>query len=424
MHINTKCIQSGYNPGNGEPRVVPIVQSTTYKYESSDAMGDLFDLKAEGFFYTRLANPTVDAVEKKIAELEGGVIAVMTSSGQAASTFSILNICKAGDHVICSSAIYGGTFNLFNKTLRDLGIDFTFVSPYISEEDLNKEFKENTRCVFGETISNPSLDVLDIELFARCAHAHGVPLIVDNTFATPVNCRPIEFGADIVMHSTTKYMDGHACALGGVVVDSGNFDWNNGKYPMLTEPDESYHGVVYTEKFGKAAYGVKMRTHLMRDIGAMQSPQNAFLLNLGLETLFLRMERHCSNAQAVAEFMESQIAAGKVTWVNYPGLKSNKNYELAKKYMPGGSCGVVSFGIAGGRQGAVRFMEGLKLAAIVTHVADARTCVLHPASATHRQMTDSELEACGVTPDLVRFSVGIEYIGDILEDIQRALDNV
>lgn len=424
MHINTKCIQSGYTPANGEPRVVPIVQSTTYKYESSDAMGDLFDLKAEGFFYTRLANPTVDAVEKKIADLEGGVIAVMTSSGQAASTFSILNICKAGDHVICSSAIYGGTFNLFNKTLRDLGIEFTFVSPYISEEDLNKEFKENTRCVFGETISNPSLDVLDIELFARCAHAHGVPLIVDNTFATPVNCRPIEFGADIVMHSTTKYMDGHACALGGVVVDSGNFNWNNGKYPMLTEPDESYHGVIYTEKFGKAAYGVKMRTHLMRDIGAMQSPQNAFLLNLGLETLFLRMERHCSNAQAVAEFMESQITAGKVSWVNYPGLKSNKNYELAKKYMPGGSCGVVSFGIAGGRAGAVRFMEGLQLAAIVTHVADARTCVLHPASATHRQMTDAELEACGVTPDLVRFSVGIEYIGDILDDIKRALENV
>lgn len=424
MHINTKCIQSGYTPANGEPRVVPIVQSTTYKYESSDAMGDLFDLKAEGFFYTRLANPTVDAVEKKIADLEGGVVAVMTASGQAASTFSILNICKAGDHVICSSAIYGGTFNLFNKTLSDLGIEFTFVSPYISEEDLNKAFKENTRCVFGETISNPSLDVLDIELFARCAHAHGVPLIVDNTFATPVNCRPIEFGADIVMHSTTKYMDGHACALGGVVVDSGNFGWNNGKYPMLTEPDESYHGVIYTEKFGKAAYGVKMRTHLMRDIGAMQSPQNAFLLNLGLETLFLRMERHCSNAQAVAEFMESQIAAGKVSWVNYPGLKSNKNYALAKKYMPNGSCGVVSFGIAGGRAGAVRFMEGLKLAAIVTHVADARTCVLHPASATHRQMTDAELEACGVTPDLVRFSVGIEYIGDILEDIKRALENV
>ncbi|MBP3391582.1 MAG: PLP-dependent transferase [Clostridia bacterium] len=424
MHINTKCIQSGYTPANGEPRVVPIVQSTTYKYESSDAMGDLFDLKAEGFFYTRLANPTVDAVEKKIADLEGGVIAVMTSSGQAASTFSILNICKAGDHVICSSAIYGGTFNLFNKTLRDLGIDFTFVSPYISEEDLNKEFKENTRCVFGETISNPSLDVLDIEMFARCAHAHGVPLIVDNTFATPVNCRPIEFGADIVMHSTTKYMDGHACALGGVVVDSGNFNWNNGKYPMLAEPDESYHGVIYTEHFGKAAYGVKMRTHLMRDIGAMQSPQNAFLLNLGLETLFLRMERHCANAQAVAEFMESQIAAGKVSWVNYPGLQSNKNYELAKKYMPNGSCGVVSFGIAGGRAGAVRFMEGLKLAAIVTHVADARTCVLHPASATHRQMTDAELEACGVTPDLVRFSVGIEYIGDILDDIKRALENV
>jgi len=425
MHINTKCVQSGYKPGNGEPRVLPIVQSTTYKYDSSDAMGDLFDLKADGFFYTRLANPTVDAVEKKIADLEGGVCAVMTSSGQAASMYSVLNIAKAGDHVICSSAIYGGTFNLFNKTLRDLGIDFTFVSPEISREDLEKAFRPNTKLVFGETISNPSLDVLDIQMFADAAHAHGVPLVIDNTFATPVNCRPIEFGADIVTHSTTKYMDGHACALGGVVVDSGNFDWEaSGKFPMLTTPDESYHGVTYTKQFGKAAYGVKMRTHLMRDMGAMQSPQNAFLLNLGLETLFLRMKRHCENAQAVAEYLESRIADGKITWVNYPGLKSCKYYERAQKYMPDGSCGVVSFGVAGGRAGAVRFMEGLKLAAIVTHVADARTCVLHPASSTHRQMTDEELIECGVTPDLIRFSVGIEYIGDIIEDIENALKNI
>lgn len=422
MHINTKCVQSGYNPKNGEPRVLPIVQSTTYKYDSSDDMGDLFDLKADGFFYTRLANPTVDAVEKKIADLEGGVLAVMTSSGQAANMYAILNICKAGDHVICSSAIYGGTYNLFNKTLRDLGIDFTFVKPDILPEDLEKAFKDNTKCVFGETISNPSLDVIDIEMFAGAAHRHGVPFIIDNTFATPVNCRPIEFGADIVTHSTTKYMDGHACALGGAVIDSGKFDWKqNDKFPMLTTPDESYHGVVYCDQFGAGAYGVKMRTHLMRDIGAMQSPQNAFLLNLGLETLFLRMERHCSNAQAVAEFLESQIPEGKITWVNYPGLKSSKYHALVEKYMPNGSCGVVSFGIAGGRKGAVDFMGRLKLAKIVTHVADARTCVLHPASSTHRQMNDRELYECGVTPDLIRFSTGIEYIGDILDDIKNAL---
>lgn len=422
MRFETKCVQSGYEPKNGEPRVLPIVQSTTYKYDTADAMGALFDLKSDGFFYTRLANPTVDAVEKKIASLEGGVCAVMTSSGQAASTFAVLNICKAGDHVISSSAIYGGTFNLFNKTLRDLGISFTFVSPDITSEELDKLYRENTKCVFGETISNPSLDVLDIERFARSAHSHGVPLIVDNTFATPVNCRPFEFGADIVTHSTTKYMDGHACALGGVVVDSGNFDWSaSGKYPMLTEPDESYHGVTYTKTFGKAAYGVKMRTHLMRDFGSMQSPQNAFLLNLGLETLFLRMERHCSNALKVAKHLESLIPEGKITWVKYPDLESNKDHALAKKYFPNGSCGVISFGVAGGREGALKFMEGLRLAAIVTHVADARTCVLHPASTTHRQLSDKELEECGVTPDLIRFSTGIENVDDIIEDIDNAL---
>ena len=425
LRFETKCVQCGYEPHNGEPRVLPIVQSTTYKYDTADAMGALFDLKANGFFYTRLANPTVDAVEKKITALEGGVCAVMTSSGQAASTFSVLNICKAGDHVVCSSAIYGGTYNLFNKTLRDLGIDFTFVNPDISDEALDAAFRDNTKCVFGETISNPSLDVLDIERFANAAHRHGVPLIVDNTFATPANCRPFEFGADIVTHSTTKYMDGHACAIGGVVVDGGRFDWTaSGKFPMLTEPDESYHGVTYTKSFGNAAYGVKMRTHLMRDLGSMQSPQNAFLLNIGLETLFLRMERHCSNAKKVAEFLESLIKSGKITWVNYPDLESNKYHALVKKYLPKGSCGVISFGVAGGREGAIRFMESLKLAAIVTHVADARTCVLHPASTTHRQLSDRELEECGVTPDLIRLSVGIENVDDIIEDIAGALENI
>ena len=424
MHINTKCVQAGYEPKSGEPRVVPIVQSTTFKYETAGAMGDLFDLKASGFFYTRLANPTVDAVEQKLAALEGGVGAVLTSSGQAASMYSVLNICKAGDHVISSSAIYGGTFNLFNKTLRDLGIDFTFVSPDSTEEELAAAFKENTKCVFAETVSNPSLDVVDIELFAKVAHENGVPLIIDNTFATPINCRPFEFGADIVVHSTSKYLDGHACALGGVVIDSGNFNWNNGKFLMLTTPDETYHGVTYTESFGNAAYIIKLRTHLMRDMGCMMSPQNAFYLNLGLETLFLRMERHVSNATKVAQFLESQIATGKITWVNYPGLESNPKYELAKKLMPGGSCGVVSFGVKGGREGAIKFMEGLKIAAIVTHVADARTCVLHPASTTHRQLSDSELEACGVSPDLIRFSVGIEYADDIIDDIKQALDKI
>lgn len=424
MHINTKCVQSGYEPKNGEPRVVPIIHSTTYKYDTAGNMGDLFDLKASGFFYTRLANPTVDAVEKKLADLEGGVAAVMTSSGQAANMYAIFNICHAGDHVVCSSAIYGGTFNLFNKTMREMGIDFTFVKPDVSEEELNAAFKENTRCVFGETISNPSLDIIDIEMFARVAHAHGVPFIIDNTFATPVNCRPFEFGADIVTHSTTKYIDGHACAIGGVVIDSGKFNWDNGKFPCLTTPDESYHGVIYSKNFGNAAYITKMRTHLMRDLGAMASPQNAFYTNLGLETLFLRIERHVQNAQKVAEYLEERMKDGSITWINYPTLKSSKYYDLANKYMPNGTCGVVSFGVKGGREGAVKFMEGLKLAAIVTHVADARTCVLHPASTTHRQMSDAELEAAGVSPDLIRLSVGIEHSDDIIADIENALKSI
>ncbi len=426
MYINTKCVQAGYRPENGEPRVLPICQSTTFQYESAQYMGDLFDLKAEGFFYTRLANPTVAAVEEKIAALEGGVAAVMTSSGQAASFFSVFNICTAGDHVVCASAIYGGTHNLFYKTMKEMGISFTFVPPDASREELNQAFRPNTKCVFGETLSNPSLQVLDIALYASCAHEHGVPLIVDNTFPTPIHCRPFEFGADIVTHSTSKYMDGHACALGGVVIDSGNFDWKNGNFPMLTTPDESYHGVIYTEQFGNAAYITKLRAHLMRDIGAMPSPQNAFYLNLGLETLFLRMERHASNGLAVARFLEEERnrTDGKVSWVNYPGLPGNPNYELCQKYMPDGSCGVVSFGVKGGREAAIRFMEALKMAAIVTHVADARTCVLHPASTTHRQLTDEQLEECGVKPDLIRFSVGIEDIRDILEDIRQALAQV
>lgn len=424
MHINTKCVQSGYTPRNGESRVVPIAQSTTFKYDTAENMGNLFDLKESGFFYTRLANPTVDAVEKKLADLEGGVGAVITSSGQAASFFSVFNICGAGGHVICSSAIYGGTYNLFHKTMREMGIDFTFVPPDISEDELRAAFRENTKCVFGETISNPSLDIIDIEMFARAAHEHGVPFIIDNTFATPVNCRPIEFGADIVTHSTTKYIDGHACAVGGVVIDSGNFNWDNGKFPALTTPDESYHGVVYTKDFGRAAYITKMRTHLMRDIGAMASPQNAFYTNLGLETLFLRVERHVSNAEKVAAYLAEREKDGSITWVNYPSLPGNKYYELARKYMPNGTCGVISFGVRGGREGAVKFMEGLRLAAIVTHVADARTCVLHPASTTHRQMNDAELAAAGVSPDLIRFSVGIEYVGDIIADIDNALKEI
>lgn len=421
MKIETKCIQSGYTPKNGEPRVVPICQSTTYKYDSAQTLGKLFDLEESGFFYTRLANPTLDAVEKKIADLEGGVGAMLTSSGQAASLISITNICKAGDHVVCSAAIYGGTFNLFNKTLRDLGIDFTFVSPDSTKEELNSAFKENTKAVFAETITNPSLEVTDIELFANVAHAHGVPLIIDNTFATPINCRPFEWGADIIVHSTSKYMDGHAVALGGVAVDSGKFDWTNGKFPMLCEPDETYHGVVYTEYFKNAAYITKARTHLMRDFGAQQSPQNAFLLNLGLETLFLRVERHCLNAQKVAEFLSENP---KIEWVNYPGLENNKYHALAKKYLPNGSCGVIALGVKGGRENATKLMENLKLAQIVIHVADARTCVLHPASTTHRQLSDEQLASAGVLPNMIRLSVGIENVDDIIEDLKQAIEKI
>lgn len=420
-HIDTECIHAGYTPGDGEPRVLPIVQSTTYKYDHAETLGKLFDLQAEGFFYTRLANPTLDAVEKKIAALEGGVGALLTSSGQAASLISVLNICRAGGHVVCSSAIYGGTFNLFYKTMHEMGIDFTFVSPEITQEELDAAFRPNTRCVFAETLSNPALIVTDLELFANAAHAHGVPLIVDNTFATPINCHPFAFGADIVIHSTTKYMDGHAVQVGGAVVDSGKFDWNNGRFPEFTEPDESYHGVVYSKQFGNMAYIAKARTHLMRDLGAQASPQNAFLLNLGLETLALRMERHCSNAMKVAAFLERDE---HIAWVNYPGLKSSKYHVLAQKYMPHGTCGVISFGIKGGREAAATFMESLKLASIVVHVADLRTCVLHPASTTHRQLTDEQLQECGISPDMIRMSVGIENPEDILDDIKQALAQV
>ena len=418
---DTTCIHAGYEPKNCEPRVVPIAQSTTYTYDSAETMGKLFDLEADGFFYTRLANPTLDAVEKKIAALEGGVGAMITSSGQAASTIAVLNICHAGDHMVCCSAIYGGTFNLFYKTLKELGIDVTFLQPNATADQINAAFRDNTRCVFVETLSNPSLVVTDIALYADCAHAHQVPLIVDNTFPTPINCRPFEFGADIVVHSTSKYMDGHAVQLGGAIVDSGNFDWKNGKFPEFTEPDESYHGVIYAERFGNAAYIVKARTHLMRDLGAQAAPQNAFLLNLGLETLALRMERHCSNAQAVAEFLENHP---KVEWINYPGLKSNPYYELAQKYMPNGTCGVISFGVKGGREEAAKFMEGLKLASIVIHVADLRTCVLHPASTTHRQLSDAQLEEAGVKANMIRLSVGIENPQDILDDLSQALEQL
>ncbi|MCY1714467.1 O-acetylhomoserine aminocarboxypropyltransferase/cysteine synthase family protein [Caproiciproducens galactitolivorans] len=417
-HIDTNCIHAGYEPENGAPRVLPIVQSTTFKYDSAQTLGELFDLKADGFFYTRLGNPTIDAVEKKIAALEGGVGALLTSSGQAASLISVFNICHAGDHVVSSSAIYGGTFNLFYKTMREMGIEFTFLPPDCSAEELNAAFKPNTRCVFAETLSNPTLIVTDLELFAKAAHAHGVPIIVDNTFPTPMNCHPFAFGVDIVTHSTTKYMDGHAVQVGGAIVDSGNFNWNNGKFPCLTEPDESYHGITYTQQFGKAAYIAKARAHLMRDLGAQSSPTNAFLLNLGLETLGVRMERHCKNALAVAEHLEQ---SGQIVWVNYPGLKSSKYYDLAKKYMPNGTCGVISFGIKGGREAAAKFMEGLKLASIVIHVADLRTCVLHPASTTHRQLSDEQLKEAGISPDMIRMSVGIENIEDILADIDQSL---
>ncbi|HHT93527.1 MAG TPA: O-acetylhomoserine aminocarboxypropyltransferase/cysteine synthase [Clostridiaceae bacterium] len=421
MHINTKCVQEGYNPTKGEPRVIPIIQSTTFKYDTAEQLGDLFDLKTDGFFYSRLANPTVAAVERKLASLEGGVGCVLTSSGQSANFFAVLNICQAGDHVISQSAIYGGTYNLFNNTMKDMGIEFTFLKPDATEEEIESAFRENTKCVFAECLSNPSLNVLDVEMYANYAHKHGVPLIVDNTFPTPVNLRPIEYGADIVTHSTTKYLDGHAVSLGGAIIDSGNFNWDNGKYPKLTTPDESYHGIIYTEKFGKGAYIAKLTTHLMRDIGAMMSPQNAFYLNLGLETLFLRMERHCQNAQAVAEFLENHE---KVTWVNYPSLKSSSQYEKCMKYMPEGTCGVISFGVKGGRESATKFMNNLKLAAIVTHVADLRTCVIHPASTTHRQMSDEELEVAGVAPDLIRMSIGIEHVDDIIKDIEQSLEKI
>ena len=417
--LATKCLRAGYTPKNGEPIALPIVQSTTYKYESSDAMGALFDLAADGYFYTRLANPTNDAVAAKIAALEGGVAGVLTSSGQAANLFAVLNLCSAGDHVVASTAIYGGTFNLFNVTLRRFGIDFTFVTPDCSDETLEGAFTEKTKAVFGETLSNPSLNVFDIERFAAAAHRHGVPLIVDNTFPTPVGCRPFAFGADIVTHSTTKYMDGHATQVGGAIVDSGNFDWTqNDKFPGLTTPDESYHGVTYVKQFGKAAFITKCVAQLMRDLGSIPSPHNAFLLNLGLETLPLRMKKHCENAQAVAEYLQNN---SKVGWVSFPGLPGDPEYAKAQKYMPNGTSGVISFGVKGGRAAATKFMDALQLCNIVTHVADCRTCVLHPASTTHRQLTDEQLEECGVKPDLIRLSVGLEDVEDIIADLEQAL---
>ncbi|UQF82038.1 MAG: O-acetylhomoserine aminocarboxypropyltransferase/cysteine synthase [Mogibacterium diversum] len=418
---STVCVQGGYEPKNGEPRVVPIVQSTTFKYESSEQMGNLFDLKESGYFYTRLSNPTNDAVANKICQLEGGVAAILTSSGQAANFYAMMNIASAGDHIISSSAIYGGTYNLIAHTMKQMGIESTFVEPDISPEELEKKFQPNTKLVFGETLSNPSLSVLDIEKFANAAHKHGVPLIVDNTFPTPIFCKPFEWGVDIVTHSTTKYMNGTANSVGGVVVDSGNFDWtkHSDKFPGLTTPDETYHGTVYTESFGKAAYIVKMTTNLMRDLGSIPSPQNAFYLGIGLETLHLRMERHFQNALALAKHLENHP---KVSWVSFSGLENDSQHELAEKYLPNGSCGVIAFGVKGGREAAIKFMDSLKLAAIVTHVADSRTCVLHPASTTHRQMNDEELAAAGISQDLVRMSVGIEDIDDIIADVDQALE--
>ncbi|HIX19806.1 MAG TPA: O-acetylhomoserine aminocarboxypropyltransferase/cysteine synthase [Candidatus Akkermansia intestinigallinarum] len=424
MKTDTICVQSGWTPGKGEPRVLPIYQSTTFRYETSEQMARLFDLKDSGFFYTRLQNPTNECVAKKIAELEGGVGAMLTSSGQAASFYSVFNICEAGDHFISTSAIYGGTYNLFAVTFKKLGIEVTFVDQDASDEELEKAFRPNTKCVFGETISNPSLQVLDIAKMARLAHAHGVPLIVDNTFATPINCRPFEHGADIVIHSTTKYMDGHATQVGGAIVDSGKFDWmaHRDRFPGLTTPDESYHGLVYAEAFGEGAYITKCTAQLMRDLGSIPSPFNAFLLNLGLETLHLRVPRHCENAQKVAEFLTTQP---EVAWIHYPGLPGNPAYELAQRQFDGGrSCGVVTFGIKGGRERAIKFIDSLKLAAIVTHVADARTCVLHPASHTHRQLSDEQLIEAGVKPDLIRFSVGIEDAEDIIADLRQAFEAI
>ena len=420
-HINTMCLREGYEPKNGEPNVLPIVQSTTYKYNSSVEVGKLFDLEEDGFFYTRLANPTVDAVEKKIAALEGGVGALMTAAGMSAIMVAVLNICSAGDHIVSSSAIYGGTMNLFTVTMKRFGIDVTLVAPDCSEEELRAAVRENTKVIYAESIANPSLCVVDLTMYATVAHDYGIPFMVDNTFATPINCRPIEFGADIIVHSTSKYMDGHAVALGGVIVDSGKFNWTKEKFPGLCTPDESYHGVVYTEHFKESAYIAKARLQLMRDMGVTPTANNAFLLNIGLETLPLRMERHCFNAQKVAEFLDENE---HVTWVNYPGLKTCKFHEVAMKYMPNGTCGVISFGLEGGREAATKFMDSLKLASIVVHVADARTSVLHPASTTHRQLTDEQLIECGVGPDLIRMSIGIEYIDDIIDDIKQALDQV
>ena len=424
LRTETLCIQAGYTPGNGEPRQIPIIQSTTFKYATSEDMGKLFDLEAEGYFYSRLANPTCDAVAKKICALEGGSAAMLTSSGQAASFMSVFNIASCGDHIIASSAIYGGTFNLFSVTMKRMGLETTFLDPDCTEEELNAAFRPNTKAVFGETIANPALTVMDIEKFAKAAHAHGVPLIVDNTFATPVNCRPIEWGADIVIHSTTKYIDGHASTVGGVIVDSGNFDWTQypDKFPGLCTPDDSYHGVTYTERFGIAgAFITKCTAQLMRDFGCCQSAQNAYILNLGLESLPFRMKQHCSNAQAIAEYLS---AHEKVNWVKYCGLKGDKYYELGQKYLPNGSCGVISFGLKGGRKAAETFMKHLKLGSIETHVADSRTCCLHPASATHRQMTDEQLDAAGVGADLIRLSCGLENVQDLIEDIAQALSNV
>ena len=423
MNVETKCLHAGYEPQNGEPRQLPIYQSTTWKYASSDDMGKLFDLEASGYFYTRLQNPTNDAVAAKIAALEGGVAGMLTSSGQAANFFALFNICETGSHIIASSAIYGGTYNLLGVTMKKMGIDVTFVDQTLSEEGLAKEFRPNTRAVFGETITNPTVSVLDIEKFARLAHSHGVPLIVDNTFATPVNCRPIEFGADIVTHSTTKYMDGHAISVGGVIVDSGNFDWmaHADKFPGLTTPDESYHGLVYAEKFGKLGYITKATSQLMRDLGSIQSPMNAFYLNNGLESLHVRMNRHCENALKIARFLKSQ---DKVAWIHYPSLEGDDNYELAEKYLPNGSCGVMAFAVKGGRDKAIAFMDSLKLMIIATHVADARTCLLHPASHTHRQLSDEQLREAGIAPDLIRLSVGLENADDLIADLKQALNKI
>ena len=420
--METTCIQGGWQPKNGEPRILPIYQSTTFKYSTSEQMGRLFDLEENGYFYTRLANPTNDAVADKLRELEGGAAAMLTSSGQAANFYAVFNICGAGDHLVCSATVYGGTSNLFVVTMKKMGVDVTLVDPDAPEEEIEKAIRPNTKCIFGESIANPALVVLDLEKFARIAHRNGIPFIVDNTFATPINCRPFEWGADIVTHSTTKYMDGHAMTVGGCIVDSGNFDWeaHADKFPGLTTPDESYHGIIYTKKFGKAAYITKATAQVMRDLGSIPSPQNSFLLNIGLETLHLRVPRHCENAQKVAEYLQSRE---DVAWVNYPGLENDKYHALAQKYMPNGTCGVISFGLKGGRQAAGEFMDKLKLAAIVTHVADARTCVLHPASHTHRQLSDEQLREAGVDPSLIRLSVGIENVDDIIEDIRQALED-